>query len=98
MKEQKEKLIGKKRKEPETPTYETGLLVKFEGLKEENDFTAMRLKEFFKTQADVQFVEFIKGDKEGVARCISPEEAQKLIASVEKFNDFTLVYSLIEGL
>lgn len=96
MKQQKNQLLGK-RAEPEIPTFETGLLVKFSGLEEDNAFSAMELKNWFKTQAEVQYVEFISGDTEGVARCLSPEEAAKLIASTEKFNDVTLTKTLVEG-
>jgi len=91
---QKEKVLGK-RNEPEPPTFEKGLICHFSGLPAENEHTPMTLKEFFKQQADAQYVEFIKGDVEGIVRLASKEEADKLAASTVPFNDITLTYKIL---
>jgi len=96
LKGRKEKLLGK-RNEPEIPSFEPSLLVRFTGLEENNSFSAMDLKNFFKEQADAQYVEFITGDSEGICRCSSAEEATKLAASTTPFKDITLSYNVIEG-
>jgi len=81
LKSKKEKLLGK-RKEPEVPEYTKNIIVQFSGIPKDCEVTAIQLKEFFKTNAEAQYVEFIKGDTEGNVRCNSVEEANKLLSTL----------------
>lgn len=97
LKEKKESMLGK-RKEPELPSYENGLVVHFKGIPEDSTVTTMQLKDFFKGLADAQYVEFIKGDIEGHVRCSSADEASKIAKSTDKVLDsITLTYEVLEG-
>lgn len=97
LKNKKEKLLGK-RKEPEVPEYTKNIIIQFNGIPKDCEVTAIQLKEFFKTIADAQYVEFIKGDTEGNVRCNSEEEAKKLLSSTDKFRDnIEITYSLLTG-
>jgi len=97
LKEKKESMLGK-RKEPELPSYENGLVIHFKGIPEDSTVTTMQLKDFFKGLADAQYVEFIKGDVEGYVRCSSADEASKIAKSTDKVLDsITLTYDVLEG-
>ena len=47
--------------------------------------------------AQVAYVEFEKGETEGIARCDTPEEAQKLKACDKPFEGATLSYEILSG-
>jgi lupus La protein len=98
-KSMKESLLTK-RAEPEPvtePEFTEGLLVKFKGVDKEADVYPAKLKEFFQSIAGAKYVEFDKGDEEGIVRCETPEEAKKLAESDQKFEETTLTYELVTG-
>ena len=89
-----------KRNKPESvsePQFKEGLLVSFKNVPTEGDIYPAKLKEFFRTVAQVAYVEFEKGETEGIARCDDAEEAKKLKESDKPFEGATLTYEILTG-